>query len=118
MPWTSHPAAPTLWTLPRERLRAEQPVPTTDLPAPYPALMTIGQDDEGAHVMVDLEQVEALAVDGQPEITEAVLTVIAVELGTSDWSDGLDLTLVGRCPELPAAMPDYPGRLRHVPDLE
>lgn len=46
-----------------------------------------------------------------------MLTAIALELAHSSWTDELDVTLVGLCPELPEALADRTGRLRYVPDL-
>ncbi len=87
------------------------------VPAPYPALVTLGQDADGAHLLVDLETIAALtlATDSQPD-AHAVLAALAFELATSSWADDLTLTLVGVCPDLPAAL--GVDRARHVDHID
>ncbi len=108
-------ADPTVWTLDS----AAPLLPTAELanvPAPYPSLVTIGHDLDDAHVLVDLEHLGALAVDGVAERSIAVLAALAAELATSRWADDLQVTLVGCLPTLPAALGT--GRIRHVASLE
>lgn len=106
---------PTLWTLP-----PDAPLPSVaDLaavPAPYPSLVTLGHDLDGAHILVDLEHCRSLAVTGNQSTTTAVLAALATELATSVWADDLQVTLVGGLPQLPEALGT--GRLRHVTDLD
>jgi nucleoid-associated protein YgaU len=108
-------ADPTVWIL-----DSDAPLlPTaelTNVPAPYPSLVTIGHDLDDAHVLVDLEHLGALAIDGDAERSIAVLAALAAELATSRWADDLQVTLVGCLPTLPAALGT--GRVRHVPSLE
>jgi nucleoid-associated protein YgaU len=108
-------ADPTVWTLDS----AAPLLPTAELanvPAPYPSLVTIGHDLDDAHVLVDLEHLGALAIDGDADRSIAVLAALAAELATSSWADDLQVTLVGCLPTLPAALGT--GRVRHVPSLE
>ena len=58
-------------------------------PAPYPALVVIGVDDDGGQVMVDLETAGRFRVVGTPEQTKAVVLSMAIELGTSTFADSL-----------------------------
>ena len=106
---------PTVWTL-----SADAPLPAaaelTAVPAPYPSLVTLGHDLDGAHVLVDLEHCGCLAVTGDQAATTAVLAALAAELATSVWADDLQVTLVGCLPELPDALGT--GRLRHVTGLD
>lgn len=92
-----------------------QPLPdATMVPAPYPALVTLGRDDTDAHLLVDLETLGALAItDNAPE---EIVGVLALELATSTWADDLAVTLVGACPELPGAL--QVDRLNYVADLD
>jgi hypothetical protein len=96
-----------------EELRAW---PDVDVRAPYPALVTVGHDLEGAHVLVDLEQITALGLVGSDAHATPVLAALAVELATSPWADDLLVTLVGCLPELPGIVAT--GRLRHVERVE
>lgn len=65
--------------------------------APLPALVTLGQD-EGALVLIDLEEVGSFSVSG-PD-AEGLLQSIAVELATLSWSDQVEIILVGFDPAL------------------
>jgi DNA-binding SARP family transcriptional activator len=111
-PWIAT-SDPTVWAMTYEELRAGSEV---DMRAPYPALVTLGHDLEGAHVLVDLEQITALGLDGNDSDTLPVLAALAVELATSPWADDLLVTLVGCLPELPGSVAT--GRLRHVERVE
>jgi nucleoid-associated protein YgaU/DNA-binding SARP family transcriptional activator len=105
---------PAVWTL-----AADAPLATAaevaQVPAPYPSLVTLGQDLDGAHVLLDLEHAGSLHVVGDRLGSVAVLAALAAELATSAWADDLQVTVVGCLPELPAALGT--GRLRHVSDL-
>ncbi|HEX2499526.1 MAG TPA: LysM peptidoglycan-binding domain-containing protein, partial [Actinomycetes bacterium] len=74
------------------------------VPAPYPALVTLGTDQDGAHVLVDLESAGAVSLVGQLADAETVLRAMAVELATSRWADDLAVSLVGIGADLPAAL--------------
>jgi nucleoid-associated protein YgaU len=62
---------------------------------PWPLLVTLGVDDEGAERVVDLESIGLLAVTGERDRGTAVLAAMALELACSPWTDELRLTLVG-----------------------
>ena len=62
---------------------------------PWPLLVALGVDDEGAERVVDLESFGLLAVVGEQDRTTAVLAAMALELACSPWTDELRLTLVG-----------------------
>ncbi len=83
--------------------------------APYPALVTLGHDENDAHLLVDLEKLGSLNIQGTPELEEAALTALALELTTSTWAENLQVTLVGVAPGLPDAIGS--GRVRHVDDV-
>lgn len=105
---------PSIWTLP-----ADAPLPVSgeldQVPAPFPSLVTLGHDLDGTHVLLDLEHAGALAVDGDPAASVAVLAAIAIELATSRWADDLQVTVVGCLPQLPALIGT--GRVRHADTL-
>jgi len=84
--------------------------------APYPALVTLGHDENDAHLLVDLEKLGSLNIDGTPELEEATLTALALELATSTWAENLQVTLVGVAAGLPDAVGS--GRVRHVDDVD
>ena len=102
----------TAWTVDPEQLPELERIPSS----PWPALVTIGQDQGDAHLMVDLEHIGALNLTGDPAAVSGALTGLAVELATSQWADDLSVTLVGIAPGLPAALDT--GRIRHIDDVE
>lgn len=106
---------PTVWTL-----LPDAPLPSAAelaaVPAPYPSLVTLGHDLDGAHILVDLEHCGSLAVTGDPMTTTAVLAALATQLATSAWADDLQVTLVDCLPQLPEVLGT--GRLRHVTDTD
>jgi hypothetical protein len=93
-PFTGN-AEHTVWTVP---IGSNEVLDTTQArayPAPYPALVTLGHDNENACLLVDLEHFGALTINGQPEVGQAVLTAMAAEYATSRWVDDIRVTLVG-----------------------
>ncbi|ODU06733.1 MAG: hypothetical protein ABS81_03705 [Pseudonocardia sp. SCN 72-86] len=102
----------TAWTVDPQQLPELERIPSS----PWPALVTIGQDQGDAHLMVDLEHIGALNLTGSPSTICGALTGLAVELATSQWADDLSVTLVGIAPGLPAALDT--GRIRHIDDVD
>ncbi|GAA4660122.1 LysM peptidoglycan-binding domain-containing protein [Arthrobacter cryoconiti] len=84
--------------------------------SPYPALVTLGQDAADGHILVDLEQIGALNLAGDPEMTQGALTALAIELACSKWSEELRVSIVGFAPELPSAFDT--GRVRYIKDVQ
>lgn len=110
----------TVWTLTADRSELLLDAALANqIPAPYPALVTVGQDDDGAHILVDLETIAALTLTtSSPEEASGLLAALAFELATSSWADDLTITLVGVCPELPAALGvDRARHLDHIDEL-
>ncbi|WP_448812095.1 hypothetical protein [Agromyces bauzanensis] len=98
------------WTLPAGALEG---VTVEEFASPYPALVTIGRDAREGLILIDLEHWGAVNVIGDPELTKAALTALALELGNTRWGDELQVTLVGVAPELATAL-----RARHVRHLD
>jgi peptidoglycan-binding lysM len=105
----------TLWSLPVGAAipPPEQQEPEEQLPAPYPSLVTIGHDIEGAHILLDLEHIGELAITGDIETAEEILAALAIELATSTWADDITITLVGAFPEMEDTL--QTGRIRYLP---
>lgn len=95
---------------------SELPEPTRIPSAPYPALVSLGHDATGAHLLIDLEHAGALNLEGEPEIAQHALTALALELATSRWSEDVQITLVGLAHGLPEMLGT--GRVRHVDDVD
>ena len=87
----------------------------SDGEAPYPALVTVGHDDEDTHLMLDLENLACLDIRGTDAAAQATLAALAVELATSLWADDLQVTVVGTLGTLPGVVDT--GRVRHVASL-
>lgn len=86
-----------------------------DTSSPYPSLVTLGHDEENAHVLLDLEQVDCLSIRGDETTTHATLAALAIELATTPWADDVQVTLVSTMPELGDVIDT--GRIRHVHGL-
>ncbi|MFT3860021.1 LysM peptidoglycan-binding domain-containing protein [Micropruina sp.] len=88
--------------------RSAASLPESTHPVPFPALVTLGREQSGAWLMVDLESAPPLALRGPRTLRHAAAAAMAVELSCSPWSAELTLTVVGgdemfvraACPEL------------------
>ncbi len=106
-PFTVGPAA-TQWVLdPDDTVEHD-----TDVPAPFPTLVTIGHNNVGELVLIDLERAGAITLSGAGDDVIDVLSAMAIELAGSRLADHLDVTVVG----LSAELVRYLGgdRLRHA----
>ena len=101
----------TVWTLDASQIPELNRIPS----APYPALVTLGQDANNAHIMVDLEFLGSLNIDGTAEYQAQALNAMAIEMASSPWGEDLQITLVGIAEGLPAAL--QTGRVRHLDDM-
>ncbi|MFJ5035630.1 LysM peptidoglycan-binding domain-containing protein [Streptomyces sp. NPDC088560] len=91
-PFTAAPDQLTRWSCPTntgELLPAEE---TCDVDEPYPALVSLGWDNDGRLVLIDLEHVGHLHLSGPAAIS--VLRTLALELATSEFAHHLDLAVV------------------------
>ncbi|WP_226963950.1 LysM peptidoglycan-binding domain-containing protein [Nostocoides sp. F2B08] len=114
-PWTGT-ADDTVWTLEVDNTFDLAEVDVADIPAPYPALVTIGHDEEEGHVLLDLEFLGTLGVIGQDAAaTREILAALAIELANSTWADDLQVTLVGAFPDLEDTL--QTGRIRYLPSV-
>ena len=115
VPWTGT-ADDTVWTLEVDNAADLSEVDVADIPAPYPALVTIGHDEEEGHVLLDLEFLGTLGVIGQDAAaTREILAALAIELANSTWADDLQVTLVGAFPDLEDTL--QTGRIRYLPSV-
>jgi len=84
-----------VWRLPLAEVPGLDPGQVAGADAPYPGLVSIGTDATG-RVLVDLAAAQGLiAVTGEPDLVQAALAAMAVELVTSRWSGPVSVTLVG-----------------------
>lgn len=71
-------------------------VPTRpDEPAPYPLLVTMGQDDNGHLWLINLEQLQNVAITGHPPNAEALGRHLVAELALNPWSRRVEVIALG-----------------------
>ncbi|WP_371665043.1 LysM peptidoglycan-binding domain-containing protein [Streptomyces sp. NBC_01241] len=88
-----------------------------DADAPYPALVSIGWDDKGHLVLVDLEHVGILQLAGDDDFARHVLQAIAVELASTPLPGHLEVTaLADVAPGLEEAAPERVARTENLAD--
>jgi LysM repeat protein len=72
---------------------------------PWPAMVTLGRDDQDRLVLADLEAFGLLELQENSGFAAAdLLAAMAVELSFSPWADEMIITLVGTGERLPAAL--------------
>jgi nucleoid-associated protein YgaU/two-component SAPR family response regulator len=64
------------------------------IPAPYPALVTVGHDP-GGQLLLNLEHAGAVQITGEPDQVSAVCQTMVTELAASEIADIADLVCVG-----------------------
>lgn len=115
-PWTEA-AEGAVWTVQLSDIEGSETLNSiADVGAPYPALVTVGHDLRGAHVMLDLEQVGWVSIEGPSPSGHAAVAALVLELATTPWADDLTVTVVGGDIEVVALMDT--GRVRWLPDVE
>ncbi|WP_078656003.1 AfsR/SARP family transcriptional regulator [Streptomyces fulvoviolaceus] len=95
------------WTLPPPALLRPQET-ARPVPAPYPALVTIGSSQAGDLLLLNLTQLPVLLLEGTPAHVVEVLTSLALELSTSPLTDDADIVTVGFAADLPQLKPSCP----------
>ncbi|ROS71886.1 LysM domain-containing protein [Curtobacterium sp. PhB130] len=109
-PFVAASADRTAWVV----LPSTATTPARESVSPYPALATIGVDDHGGVLMLDLEQIGSLNVVGDEDTARGVLNAIAVELAENPWSEQIEVTLVGMPRGLAQDLDRF--RVQHVDD--
>jgi hypothetical protein len=100
-PWQAI-AEGTRWTL----RRGYAPTGDVNAPAPYPTLVTIGQNADGATVLVDLDTANGIvSFGGVNNPSRDVVGSLAVELATNLWSEGAHISMVGFGDDLSSLAP-------------
>ncbi|WP_257210849.1 LysM peptidoglycan-binding domain-containing protein [Actinomyces ruminis] len=113
-PWTSDDDGAT-WSLPVGNEPAV-PVGGVDGGTTLPGLVTIGRDENGADILINLGAVDGdVVVGGEPTMAAELITALALELGTNPWSQGAPAYTLG----LPAVLQRIVGdRLHAVASLD
>ncbi|QCC77913.1 bacterial transcriptional activator domain-containing protein [Nocardioides daphniae] len=107
MPWAVQDEG-SRWTL-----AADVDLPLEDGPAPYPALVCLGRDDDDRDVLLDLEALGGLvSLSGSDAVAREVTSALAVQLAFSPWSDDQ----VAHCYRLSPAAAQIAGSQMQVVD--
>ncbi|MFB9923943.1 LysM peptidoglycan-binding domain-containing protein [Amycolatopsis halotolerans] len=93
----AEPIAPFTATATSTEWQLADPVPPghTDGDAPYPFLTGLGHDLDGNLILLGLDHVGALLLDGGPEDVAEVASAIALEIASSPWAHDVTADLVG-----------------------
>jgi len=111
-PWRPGDTAGLIWRFPAaaETHTAGRDPDDTSPAAPYPTLVHLGSDATSSWLL-DLEQVGALVLTGDPTRCLQLARVLAAQLGLTPWADSVNVTLLGFGQELVDAAP---SRLRYA----
>ncbi|MFJ5804069.1 LysM peptidoglycan-binding domain-containing protein [Streptomyces decoyicus] len=112
-PFTAAPDALQRWTCPTrgdELLPKEQ---SDDVESPYPTLASLGWDEQGHLILLDLENVGHLHLTGADR--HRVLRTLALELGASEFADHLTVSAIG--PSAPGLREELPERVIEHADV-
>ena len=111
-PFYADPRRPAVWICP---LGASVGTPPRHAPAPYPALVSLGFDEDDDTALVDLEAAGGVSLLAPEAESVSVLRAMAVELATGMAAGQVEVTLVGFGAELPPLF--APGTLTYGEDL-
>ncbi|GAA2330091.1 membrane protein [Streptomyces caniferus] len=112
-PFTAAPDALQRWTCPTrggDLLPQEQ---TDDVESPYPTLASLGWDQQGHLILLDLENAGHLHLTGADR--HRVLRTLALELGASEFADHLTVSAIG--PSAPGLREELPERVIEHADV-
>ena len=108
-PWTTSPDG-SRWQLSRD-IEFE----STDAMAPYPTLVAVGLDDQGATWLIDLEAAGIIQLTGDRDASGGLIRYMAAELATNAWSDDIDVIVDDSTCQL---IPINPSRFEHLEALD
>ncbi|MFG3533067.1 LysM peptidoglycan-binding domain-containing protein [Streptomyces sp. NPDC047917] len=113
-PFTTDPSQSTVWWCPADSGELLPPQESREVDPPYPGLVALGEDDQGAIVLVDLEHTGALHLTGG--LRNEVLRTLALTLALSPLAEQLDIAVAGEDTAPGLAMLDS-DRVTPYPDL-
>ncbi|WP_369228825.1 hypothetical protein AB5J56_00330 [Streptomyces sp. R21] len=99
------------WVLPADATLLEEEA-AREIPAPYPGLVTIGSTETGDLLLLNLTQLPALLLDGNPVHITEVCTSLALEYGMSPWAGEVEIVAIGFGEDLPQLLPT--SRIAHM----
>ncbi|MCW2525283.1 MAG: putative LysM domain peptidoglycan-binding protein [Pseudonocardiales bacterium] len=104
-PWIADDAG-TRWSIGRTDDLGYDPSQRAYHFAPFPALASVGYTETGEHWLLDLERVGSLSLLGDRERCLGLARFIAAELAHNEWSEMLQVTLVGFGEEMAEINPE------------
>ncbi|MGW4221770.1 LysM peptidoglycan-binding domain-containing protein [Streptomyces bacillaris] len=111
-PFASAAGRQDLWTCPATSPDLADDEQLLDTSAPYPALVSIGWDNAGHLVLIDLEHVGILNLGGGTDYARQVLQAIAIELASTPLPGHIEITtLADTAPGLDEAAPERVARI-------
>ncbi|MFD8416895.1 LysM peptidoglycan-binding domain-containing protein [Streptomyces sp. NPDC059650] len=113
-PFTEHETNPTVWACPARGAALLDEDESADITAPYPALVSLGETEDGDSVLVNLESIGLLRLAGSPADVRAVMLALAVELASSQLAPDTHIVLAGAGSDLHHL---YPEQIEHHADL-
>ncbi|MGY3056748.1 nucleoid-associated protein YgaU [Streptomyces sp. TE3672] len=113
-PFTADPSQSAVWWCPADSEELLPPQESREVDPPYPGLIALGEDDQGAIVLVDLEHTGALHLTGR--LRGEVLRTLALTLALSPLAEQLDIAVAGEDTAPGLAMLDS-DRVTPYPDL-
>jgi nucleoid-associated protein YgaU/DNA-binding SARP family transcriptional activator len=113
-PFTEHEDNPTVWVCPARGAALLNEDEAADITVPYPALVSLGETEDGDAVLVNLEAIGLLRLAGSPADVRAVMLALAVELASSQLAPDTQVLLAGAGSDLHHL---YPDQIEHHADL-
>ncbi|WEH37904.1 LysM peptidoglycan-binding domain-containing protein (plasmid) [Streptomyces sp. AM 4-1-1] len=113
-PFTEHENKPTVWVCPARGAALLDEDEAADITVPYPALVSLGETEDGDTVLVNLEAIGLLRLGGSPADVRAVMLALAVELASSRLAPDTQVVLAGAGSDLHHL---YPDQIEHHADL-
>ncbi|EDY49243.1 conserved hypothetical protein [Streptomyces clavuligerus] len=113
-PFTEQEGAPTVWVCSARGAVLLDEDEAADITVPYPALVSLGETEDGGTVLVNLEAIGLLRLAGSPADVRAVMLALAVELASSQLAPDTQVALVGAGSDLHHL---YPDQIEHHTDL-
>ncbi|MER5549842.1 LysM peptidoglycan-binding domain-containing protein, partial [Streptomyces sp. NPDC002589] len=113
-PFTEHEDNPMVWGCPARGAALLDEDEAADITPPYPALVSLGETEDGDAVLVNLESIGLLRLAGSPADVRAVMLALAVELASSKLAPDTQIVLAGSGSDLHHL---YPDQIEHHTDL-
>ncbi|KUN57256.1 hypothetical protein AQJ46_48105 [Streptomyces canus] len=105
------PGQGSWWMLPSDAVLLDEEA-AREVPAPYPGLVTVGNTEADELLLLNLAQMPALLLDGNPLHISEVCTSLALELGMSPWASDVEVVTIGFGEDLPQLLPS--ARIAHM----